>query len=362
MYPVGLVFAGEAASGSYGVGGLASAGFSLAGAAAKPVGGQLIDRFGQRLMARVLLAIFVGNSVGLLIVIRFAPATWLIVSLAIAAGLTVPNVGALTRARWVGMVERSDLERSQALEAVNDEINFIVGPTAVSIAAATLAAWIPLLGATALSAVGTLGVTSLPTEPRAGGVGRMRVGGWITPHRIAFLSSVAGLGMILGGVTVTVVAYTAELGHPASAALIFALNAGASLVAALVVGRMGEGDLPSRYRKATLWLLLVLIPYSWGTGIVWFAAAGFVAGLGTSPTLIQANSLVASTTSLERRTEAFSWIAAAVGIGIAAGSAIAGLLVDFVGAGHTRAWITVFAVIPAAVTVGMRLIEKRRTS
>ena len=76
MFPVGLVFAGEAASGSYGVAGLASAGFSLAGAVTKPVGGHLIDRFGQRLMARLLLAAFVAGSIGLMIVIRFAPVTW----------------------------------------------------------------------------------------------------------------------------------------------------------------------------------------------------------------------------------------------------------------------------------------------
>ena len=285
-----------------------------------------------------------------------------IVSLAVAAGLTVPNVGALTRVRWVGMIKRSDLERSQALEAVNDEINFTVGPPTVSVIAATFAAWIPLLVATVFSVVGTLGLTSLPGEPRVDRAGRMQVGGWITPQRLVFLGSLAGLGMILGGVTVTVVAYTSELGHPEWAAVIFALNAAASLVAALIVGRMGQGELPNRYRWATLWLLAVLIPYGWGTGIVWFTVVSFIAGLGTSPTLIQANSLVAATTPSERFTEAFSWIAAAIGVGIAAGSAISGHLIDLIGAETARTWITMFAIVPAAITFGMRLLEKRRTA
>lgn len=360
MYPVGLVFAGEAITGSYGVGGSASAGFSLAAAVARPIGGRLVDRYGQRLMARALLAAFVGASIGLLVAIGFVAAPWVIVSLAVAAGMAVPNVGALTRVRWTQMAKRSDLTRWQALESVNDEINFIVGPSIVSVMAAWLTASMSLLTAIALAVIGTLGVTSLPGEPRATGVRREKVTNWMKATHVGMLGSVAGLGMVLGGLTVTVVAYTAELGYPAWSAAIFPLNAGASLVAALVVGRMKPGDLVSRHRKATLWLLAVLIPYALGEGIVWFTVTAMIAGLGTSPNLIQANSLVAATTSLDRRTEAFSWIAAAVGVGIAVGSAVTGLLVDAIGAEETRSWVTVFGACPAAITFFMSLTRSRR--
>ncbi len=350
MYPVGLVFAGEAVTGSYGVGGSTAAGFTLASALAKPVGGLLADRCGQRVMAQILLAGFVGSSLGLLAIIRFVPVPWMIISLAIGAGLTVPNVGALTRVRWTRMAKRSDLGRWQALEAVNDEVTFIVGPPVVSLTAAWFTASISLLAATVLTIIGTLGVTSLPGAPRAGRVEGYRLIGWIKGQHITLFASVGGLGMVLGGVTVTVVAYTAELGYPAWSAVLFTLNAGASLMAALVVGRMSPGDLVSRHRKATLWLLAVLIPYSLVDGIGWFTAAAMMAGLGTSPNLIHANSLIVTTTTPERRTEAFSWIAAAAGLGIAAGSMISGLLVDALGASEARVWITVFGASPAVVT------------
>ena len=359
MYPVGLVFAGEAASGSYAVAGLATAGFGVASAVARPVSGRLIDRYGQRFMARLLLALFVASSGGLLAVLNFAPTAWLIVLLAVAAGLTVPNVGTLTRVRWVEMTERTDLERSQALEAVNDEVGFTVGPPAVSIIATTFTAWIPLLAATVLAAIGTLGVASLPGEPRVDQAERVRARGWITPPRLVLLGSLTGLGMVLGGGTVTVVAYTAELGQPAWAAVVFSLNAVGSLVAALIVGRMGPGELRDRYWKATLWLLAVMIPYGLVAGIGWFAVAGFVAGTAISPAFIQANSLVADTTPYERRTEAFSWVGAAAGMGIAFGSAITGYLVDLIGAGPARAWVIIFAALPAAMTFGLRRLEKR---
>lgn len=361
MYPVGLVFAGEALTGSYGVGGLASAGFSLAAAVARPISGRLVDRYGQRLMARALLAAFAGGSLGLLLAINFAVSPWVIVLLAVATGLTVPNVGALTRVRWTQMARPSDMTRWQALESVNDEINFIIGPSAVSVMVAWFTASISLLAATALAVIGTLGVTSLPGEPRSTRAKREKVGSWMKATHIALLGSVSGLGMVLGGLTVTVVAYTAELGHPAWSAVIFPLNAGASLVAALIVGRTQPGDLVSKHRRATLWLLVVLIPYSLGEGIVWFTATAMIAGLGTSPNLIQANSLVAATTSVERRTEAFSWVAAAAGIGIAAGSAISGLLVDAIGAQAARGWVTVFGAGPAIITLAMTLAEKRGT-
>ena len=361
MYPVGLVFAGEAITGSYGIGGSASAGFSLAAAVARPFGGYLVDRYGQRLMARALLAAFVAVSLGLLAVIRLFSAPWVIVMLAVGAGLTVPNVGSLTRVRWSGMAKRSDLTRWQALESVNDEINFIVGPSVVSLMAAWLTASMSLLTALALAVIGTLGVTALPGEPIAVRTRWEKGTRWMKATHLTVLGSVAGLGMVLGGLMVTVVAYPAELGYPAWSAVIFPLNAAASLVAALVVGRMMTGDLVSGHRKATLWLLAVLIPYSLGEGIVWFAVSATVAGLGTSPNLIQANSLVAATTSLERRTEAFSWIASAAGIGIAAGSVITGLLVDAIGAGQTRIWVTAFGACPAAITLVTSLRKPRRT-
>jgi predicted MFS family arabinose efflux permease len=84
-----------------------------------------------------------------------------------------------------------------------------------------------------------------------------------------------------------------------------------------------------------------------------------IAGLGTSPNLIQVNSLAVATTPPDRRTEAFSWIAAAAGVGIAAGSAITGLLVDTVGADAARIAVTAFGACPAVITVSMTLTGRR---
>ena len=360
MFPVGLVFAAEAITGSYGVAGSASAGFSLAGAVAKPIGGRLVDRYGQRLAARSLLVAFVGCAVSLLLAFRAVAAPGVIVLLSAAAGLTAPNIGALTRVRWTRMTEAKDMPRWQALESVNDEINFIVGPSAVSAMAVWFTASASLVAATALAIAGTLGVTSLPGEPQGSRASRPRAKTWIRATHLAVLGSVGGLGMVLGGVAVTVVAYTAELGYPAWSALIFPLNAGASLVAALVVGRIGPGDLVSQQRRSTFWLLAVLLPYGFGDGIAWFAVTALIAGLGTSPSLIQANSLAVATIPPERRTEAFSWIAAAAGIGIAAGSAISGVLVDAVGADAARIAVSAFGACPAVITVAMTLVGGRR--
>ena len=359
MYPVGLVFAVEAITGSYGLAGSASAGFSLAGAVAKPVGGRLVDRYGQRLAARSLLAAFVGCTAGLLVAIRGSAPSWTIVLVAVAAGLTAPNIGALTRVRWTRMTGASDMPRWQALESASDEVNFIVGPSAVSVMAAWLTASASLVAAAALAVVGTLGVTSLPGEPRSGRVNRPRAANWINVTRLGVLGSVGGLGMVLGGFAITVVAYPAELGYPAWSAVIFPLNAGASFVAALFVGRIGPGDLISQHRKATLWLLAVLLPYSLGGGIVMFAITAMIAGLGTSPNLIQVNSLAVATTSPDRRTEALSWIAAAAGVGIAAGLAITGLLVDAVGADAARIAVTAFGACPAAISYAVSLTGRR---
>jgi predicted MFS family arabinose efflux permease len=67
-------------------------------------------------------------------------------------------------------------------------------------------------------------------------------------------------------------------------------------------------------------------------GLAALDAVIFVAGLTISPTLIAAFSLVERQARPGRRTEGMAWVSSAASVGIAAGSAVAGQVVDAGGA------------------------------
>ena len=83
-----------------------------------------------------------------------------------------------------------------------------------------------------------------------------------------------------------------------------------------------------------------------------------VAGLANAPTLITGNTLVPEVVPTNAVTEAYTWLVVAVFAGIAVGSAVAGVLIDQVGAAAAL-WASVAAGIAAAAlaTTGRRWLD-----
>jgi MFS family permease len=367
MFPVALVIAGQQLTGSYAFGGAMAAGFSLSSALAAPITGGIVDRVGQRIAGRALLALFLAWS-GLLVanVAGGAP-RWSVIPLCVLAGATLPNVGAYTRVRWSSVATGEDVESAQALESINDEINYLVGPAGATILATTIGPIVPLLVAMSGGLVGALVVTA-SSIPEAGDRARtqrdprrlrsrplsvLRGQGWI-------LLVVLGLGMALNGVLVTVVATTEAFGRPGLASIVFALNSTASLVSALVVGRIVfRRPITRRITLATAIYVATLVPYALATGPTTFMLAGLVAGAAISPIFIFSNSFVAMAVDKERATEAFSWLIAGVGVGLSLGSALVGAAVDAFGAAGARYVVLAFAALPLlASLIGQRYTER----
>ena len=72
---------------------------------------------------------------GLLVAVRADAATWVLYLLSFVAGGTRPQVGSFVRARWTHLLGRGRaLQTAFALEAVGDEVVFIVGPVLVTVA------------------------------------------------------------------------------------------------------------------------------------------------------------------------------------------------------------------------------------
>ena len=131
MTGLGLVWLLHARTGSYGTAGLAAAGFSLAEALIGPQLARLIDRFGQ---TRVLPFSLLAHGAAIACVLASTtPAAS--ITAATCAGAVVPQLGALSAARWAHLLRggRADeLPAAFSLESLANATGFLLGPVLVT--------------------------------------------------------------------------------------------------------------------------------------------------------------------------------------------------------------------------------------
>jgi len=382
MLPIALVIAVEKLTGSYGLGGAAAGAYTLANAAAGPWLGRRVDRLGQRRVGRVLVAGFVVAGAGLVSLFALAGPAVLVLPLAAVAGAVQPSLGAWTRTRWTVLLEGvRERETAQAVESISDELNCLVGPSAVSILAAAGAPWLPITVAVLLGSVGTAAVLALRrSEPQPAAHGGPSPQGDQAPARSTatvavpsasaaihaepdfrvFLLELLLLGVALGGMTVVLVSGSGALGDAGYTALVFAVNSAASLIAGILIGRVAfQGPARTRFARALIVYSFGLLPILLLSGQSGFLFAAFVAGASIAPTFIQANAHVASVVEPARRTEAFAWIGSAVVLGIAAGSAVLGRIVDAGGVEAARLSIVVIGFLPGTFGLAWSNLGRR---
>ncbi|MDR7385662.1 MFS transporter [Promicromonospora iranensis] len=333
MTGLGLVWLLHDRTGSYATAGLATAGFALAEALVGPHLARLVDRFGQ---TRVLPFYLLGHGaavVGLLVSTTPAAA----VVAATCAGAAVPQLGALSSARWAHLLrhERADeLPSAFSLESLANATAFLVGPVLVT---ALGAAGHPAL-ATAIAAALVLGggaalaaqrrTAPPPTERRVAGAPRESS----TLRRPAFLLLALlnlAIGLYFGTMGVAVTAFAVGHGTPAVATPIIAAASLSGLLAGWLYG-LRQHSTPARrqlvlattYLTATAALLPLAPTAAWlGVGVVLTEAA-------IPPALVLLAVLTEKTVRPAALTQAFTWNNSASAAGSALAAALAGRAAD----------------------------------
>ncbi len=134
MTGLGIIWLVHARTGSYATAGLVTGGFAVAEAVTGPQLPRLIDRVGQsRVLPPALLAHAAAVATLLALVSAGAP-DWLMMVGGILAGATIPQLGALSAARWTALLgdERAPLlPTAFALESLANEVAFLAGPALV---------------------------------------------------------------------------------------------------------------------------------------------------------------------------------------------------------------------------------------
>ncbi|MEU4829322.1 MFS transporter [Streptosporangium sp. NPDC023615] len=335
MLQLGVLLLVHWSTGSYGAAGVASAAAAVASALIGPRTGRLADRYGQ---ARVLLPQVAVHAaaLGALLVLAsaHAPVVWLVLASALT-GATVPQIGSMVRARWAHVLGGSGrLGTAFALESITDELTFTLAPVIlVAVSTGFSPVW-ALLVALVMIVAGTLAFAGvrqgapepIPVRVRSGrGVLRLR--------GVAVLAGAfVALGTVFGSLQVGITSSTAALGQAAAAGPIYASFSGASFVGGILYGvvrwRVGA---PVRL-VVTLGLLsaaTVALMFAGSLPLLYGGAA--LAGFVIAPAVITGYTLVEGLVPAEVRTEAFTWLSGAIGLGIAAGATVAGRLVDVSG-------------------------------
>ncbi|MQY11833.1 hypothetical protein SRB5_19520 [Streptomyces sp. RB5] len=326
-----LMLALTASTGSYAVAGGVIALFGLTGSLLAPVRGGLIDRIGAR-RALVPMAGVYAVALTALAVATWRPGAapvWLLVVLGGFAGLCAPPIGPAMRAVWSDIVPDPALrQRAFSLDTVCEEVLLVTGPLLAGLLAAVAR---PALGV-AVSAVlvlaGTLAFTAAPplrsaaVRPRSA---RRSGGGGALP--VQPVVAAAGLGVVLGALTLLLVVYADGRGRIAAVAWLEAALAVGSALGGLLYGtRTWRRPARVRLPVLTTGLALVLAVAGLAPGLWVLGGVLAVAGLLVSPALTTAYLLADETAAEEHRTRVGTWVNTAFNLGSSLGSAGAGRL------------------------------------
>ncbi|MDQ1129077.1 MFS transporter [Microbacterium sp. SORGH_AS_0888] len=369
MIPLTILTLATSATGSIAVGGFAAAAAALGEAVGAPLSGALTDRLGQR---PVLL---VGVVVNLAVLCTFTLTAGVspdavTIALAAAAGLTLPQVGALSRARWLAMAP-DDVHTAFAFEGVMDELVYIFGPALVGILAVAAGPHAAVLVAAVLVGVFVTQFAVHRThrlvprrQPQTGDADvatpRISARRRAVVMLIAFTGMVA-MGTFFGATQTSLTAFAAEAGVPDAGALLYAVmavgSAATTLSMVLVPERIGPW---TRWWLSAAGMLAGSVLMMAASTIPMVIIAGVIAGAFQGPLLLTIFGASGSVTEQGRGGVMMTLTASGVVVGIALGSAVAGALAQVGGSagGFTvvvsAASVLLLLGLTAAITTATR--------
>ena len=316
-------------TGSYASAGLVSAVWVLGIGLGSLVWSRLVDR--GRSARRVLLATAGLSAAGLVVLVLVdSRSTPVLVGLTTVAAVFGAPVSPVARALWPVLLPAADARAAMySLEATVQELVFIAGPSLAGVTAAVASPSAAVLLAAGMSVVG---VAAFATTP---GLDRL-AGGPREPVRAAALRPLAPLFgaafLLLCGlswVEVGVIGAAGAAGSTAAAGALLAVGSAGSLLGGLLGGARPARRGPGRRLLVLLCCVvgahLLLAAY---TGLVVLGVLLVLAGALVAPALAAIYTLVGQRAPAGAVAQTFAGLAVALLGGSAAGSTLAGLVVE----------------------------------
>ena len=350
-------------TGSYAQAGVTAAAFAIGSALAQPYAGRLVDRLGSRRVLVPMTLVHAGAMLGLVGATYAGAPLAVLVLLAATSGTAMPPISSVMRTLWPGLLsEREDLLTTAfALDAVIVELVFVTGPALVAAITALLAPGAALVLSSVLIVVGTLSFTSQPPARARGASGVRPAGGLFgalrAPGLFTLVLATAPLGLALGSTEVILPAFCEAEGDRALAGLLLAVWSLGSAAGGLAYGaRTFDAPLADRFVVGAFLVPLSLLPLVLAPSVAVMLAMVVPAGAVIAPTLASANQLVGQVTPHGEQMEAYKWPLTALILGVGAGNALAGAVVQ------ATDWRTGFLVAAGGGLLGGTGLFARRTT
>lgn len=371
MTGLGLVWLVHGFTGSYATAGLVTGAFAVAEALVGPQLARLVDRFGQSRVLPPAVFAHAAAVATLLVLLAGDAARWQLTAAGALAGATVPQLGALSAARWAALLtgdRTEELPTAFALESVGNATAFLAGPVLVSTLGAT---GHPALGsglaATLIVAGGLALATQRRTAPRVlDSTAEERAHADRSLLRPAFLL-LAGLHLVIGGyfgaMRVSMTAFPAQHGAAELTGLIFLVSSCSGLLAGWLYGlRRWRADPRRQLLLATAGLTLGGLLLLAAGSVLQLGFVIVVTGAAIPPMLVLLSVLTQSTVHRAALTQAFAWQNSTSAAGTAGASAVSGWAVDAYNADGGFALATATAALmTVAALIGLRVFRSSRS-
>lgn len=335
MMGLGIVLLETSKGVSYAIAGLIAASFAVAAAVGGPIVSSLVDRLGQsRVLPWAVTAYSVFMVVLLIALDRSAP-LWAVIPLAVGAGMTMPSVGSMVRARWAWVLTRDRIHVAYAWESILDELIFIVGPPLATVLALNVHPAAALVACLFLVVAGVLWlIPQRRTEPAAHRRDRSQGPPAIAqPGMFAVFATFVFVGGVFGSFEVVTVAFAAERSVPQLTGGLLALYAFGSLLAGFTYGALPSPRFHGRRMDMMLLgMAVVTLGLPLATSAAVLAPVAFLAGLAVSPVLIAGTALVERIVLSAQLTEGITWTITGLALGVAVSAPVSGAVIDANGA------------------------------
>ncbi|MGN5382208.1 MFS transporter [Streptomyces lasalocidi] len=334
-----------------------------------PVLGRCADRRGHRpvilvasLANAAAIALFVASA---LTAMPFAVQA----ALAGAVGLTVPQIGPLSRTRWIVLTEpRDDQDKAAAKELTRralsfdtsvDEVSFMAGPALAGVMVVLIAPEAGLVLAGLLIAVfGTLFALH-PTAPTGTPAEAASQAKLLHPALVVLFGMALLQGMIWGSANAGTSALSDHLGNTGMAGFVWgAMAVTSSLAGLLITVRPVALELTLQLRIAITAQAVLLLPLLAVGGFPGATAAVAGIGLAVAPHLTAVFSLAEQAAPLERMGEAMALLGSGLIVGQGISALAAGQLAQHFGpAGYHSAFVLTCASGAVAVAVACAFVR-----
>ena len=324
----------QLAYGDYTSAGIVLATQSVGQAISGPVSSRLMGRLGMR----PVLAITSIFCAILLTSIAFLQLPLVVIAgIAFLVGITTPTVTPAVRTLYPKPVPGSQLAGLFSLDAAAQELIWVLGPVVAVLVSSQFGTTVGLCVAAGFMVLGGAWFIMSPSVgsvkiPRArSGIGAILGRPTVVISTIVSFLFVASFAAIEAGIVAAFTPAGDGAGHGSiESGIVLALFAGGSLVGGLLIGHraMRPWSLLLRILMVLAGTLLCLVSQN----IWWLGTVLFLGGLGTAPAFAAISNIVSSTVKFSETAEAYGWVGTGQLVGVAVGSALAGVAIDSAGA------------------------------